>query len=185
MLPYHRHIIFFVALLVVSLVGQPAAPPAPVQQIEHDHFVHLPLVIQPPAHHPYVNAVIERTNYYRQQHGCPPLTRDDRLHDAAQRHSDDMAENDFFAHEGSDGSSPSDRLRDAGYDWVGAAENIAAGISSPSAVVDKWMESDQGHRDNILTCAFEQIGVGYRYLSNDTGSTNYHHYWTQVFGTPR
>lgn len=185
MLSFHRHIISFVAVLLVWLSGQPAAPAAEALQTEYDYFAHLPWVINPPAHHPYVDAVIERTNYYRQQHGCPPLTADDRLHDAAQRHSDDMAENDLFDHTGSDGSSPSDRLRDAGYDWVRAAENIAAGISSPAAVVDKWMESDQGHRDNILNCAFEEIGVGYRYLSNDTGSTNYHHYWTQVFGTPR
>ena len=72
----------------------------------------------------------------------------------------------------------------AGYQWSGAGENIAAGYASPEDVMDGWMNS-QGHRANILNCAFRDIGVGYVYLANDTGQVNYRHYWTQDFGTPR
>ena len=41
-----------------------------------------------------------------------------------------------------------------------------------------------GHRANILNENFTEIGIGYTYLENDTGSVNYNHYWTQVFGRP-
>lgn len=75
-------------------------------------------------------------------------------------------------------------MRDAGYEWIRVAENIAAGSPTPERVMDAWMDSDD-HREHILNCALEEIGVGYRYLPNDSGSTNYYHYWTQVFGTPR
>ena len=72
----------------------------------------------------------------------------------------------------------------AGYSYSLAAENIAAGYSTPQAVVQGWMNSP-GHRDNILNCALQEIGVGYRNLEIDTGSVNYHYYWTQVFASPR
>jgi uncharacterized protein YkwD len=93
-----------------------------------------------------------------------------------------MAQNDFFSHTGSDGSSFTDRLIRAGYTFSAAAENIAAGTTTPERTVDGWMNSE-GHRRNILNCELREIGVGYAYLENDTGSVNYHHYWTQDFGT--
>jgi uncharacterized protein YkwD len=33
----------------------------------------------------------------------------------------------------------------------------------------------------MLSDNFEEMGVGYYYLANDSG-VNYRHYWTQVFG---
>ncbi len=126
--------------------------------------------------------VIARTNDYRLQNGCSALTMNELLNNAAQGHSNDMALNDFFSHTGSNGSSPWDRMRNAGYYYSRAAENVAAGYSSPESVVVGWMNS-AGHRANILNCDLKDIGVGYYYLGNDTGNVNYRHYWTQVFGT--
>jgi uncharacterized protein YkwD len=40
------------------------------------------------------------------------------------------------------------------------AENIAVGYRSAAAVVDGWMNSE-GHRRNILDCAYTMIGIGY------------------------
>jgi uncharacterized protein YkwD len=57
-------------------------------------------------------------------------------------------------------------------------------MSTPEGVVAGWMNSP-GHRANILNPALKEIGVGYYFLAEDTGEVNYHHYWTQVFGTPR
>lgn len=61
-------------------------------------------------------------------------------------------------------------------------ENIAAGYSTPEAVVEGWKNSS-GHRANLLNPNFTELGVGYYYLANDTGSVNYNRYWTQVFGS--
>lgn len=93
-----------------------------------------------------------------------------------------MAHNDFFGHTGSNGSSATDRISTTGYDYQTSAENVAAGYSSAAAVVEGWMNSPS-HRANILNPNVTQMGLGYYYLANDTGSLDYQHYWTQVFGT--
>ncbi|MBW4670298.1 MAG: CAP domain-containing protein [Cyanomargarita calcarea GSE-NOS-MK-12-04C] len=131
----------------------------------------------------FINRVVELTNVERQRAGLPPLKFNGRLAVAAQKHSVDMAMRDFFNHKGEDGSSPFDRIKATGYRYSRAAENISAGNSTPEDSVKGWMNS-QGHRKNILTPDYKEIGVGYYFLGNDTGDVNYKHYWTQVFGTP-
>jgi uncharacterized protein YkwD len=125
--------------------------------------------------------VVELVNSERAKVGCPPLQISLQLTAAAQGHSEDMAHTDYFSHTSLDGRSPWDRFREEGYEFWSAGENIAAGYQTPAAVMAGWMDSE-GHRANILDCDFEDIGVGYYYLANDTGDLNYRHYWTQDFG---
>jgi uncharacterized protein YkwD len=123
--------------------------------------------------------VIRLVNQERANNGdLPPLKRDNALDAAAYGHSQDMGVNDFFSHTGSNGSSPWDRMRTAGYYFNYAGENIAGGYSSPQWVMQGWMNSS-GHRANILNSSFREIGVGYYYDSDGSG---YGHYWTQNFG---
>jgi uncharacterized protein YkwD len=122
--------------------------------------------------------VFSLVNAERAKEGIGPLARNGKLDAAAQRHSNDMACNNFMSHTGSDGSSPWDRMNQAGYDWIRAAENIAAGQSTPESVVAAWMNSTQGHRETILDPNLEDIGIAYAYKS----STSYGHYWTTDFG---
>uniref|UniRef100_A0ACD5GYD8 CAP domain-containing protein n=1 Tax=Desertifilum tharense IPPAS B-1220 TaxID=1781255 RepID=A0ACD5GYD8_9CYAN len=128
----------------------------------------------------FINRVLELTNQERSRLGLSPLTLSPLLSQAAQTHSQNMALQDFFSHTGLDGSSPSDRARIVGYS-SGTAENIAAGYTTPEAVVTGWMNSP-GHRENILNPNYRTIGVGYHFLANDTGQVNWNHYWTQMFG---
>ena len=130
-----------------------------------------------------IEQVVELTNVERAKEGLQPLKLNDRLLDAAQDHSNDMAQDDFFSHTGADGSTVGDRVRASGYQYSTAGENIAAGQITAAQVVEGWMNSP-GHRANILNPNYTEIGVGYEYLQNDTGSVNYNYYWTQVFGTP-
>lgn len=130
-----------------------------------------------------MDEVIQLTNQFRQENGLDPLNFDPQLATAAQNHSQDMAIQDFFSHTGLNGSNIGDRVDATGYDFSTAGENIAAGYSTAERVVDGWINSD-GHRANLLNPDFTEIGVGYFFLENDTGSTNYNHYWTQVFATP-
>lgn len=115
--------------------------------------------------------VVELVNDERTRAGCDPVRVDGRLTTAAQRHSDDMARQDYLRHDAPDGRSFDERIEDAGYPDP-AAENIAMGMSSADAVMDAWMSSD-GHRANILNCEINTIGVGV----NTNGW-----YWTQNFG---
>lgn len=110
---------------------------------------------------------------------APPLRRDSRLDTAAQAHSVDMATYNYFSHTGRDGSSPFQRMTNAGYKWSAAAENIAAGNSTAAATVKQWLGS-AGHCANLMSRTYVDTGIGY---GNSTSST-YKHYWTQNFGKP-
>jgi uncharacterized protein YkwD len=145
----------------------------------------------------------ERWTYNNGQ--LPPLKNHALLEAAAQGHSERMATGDFFAHCDLDTLEEFfERVLDEGYvySWVG--ENIAAGSSSPEAVVAGWMNSP-GHRANILNTDFREIGVGYYYQAGDQsnvrqdllpntyppgpdcvadsfGNGPWYRYWTQNFG---
>jgi uncharacterized protein YkwD len=121
--------------------------------------------------------VLELVNQMRLAENLHPLAWDSQLHEAAFGHSEDMAANDYFSHTSLDGRTPFDRIRDAGYLFNAAGENIAAGYSTPQAVVNGWMNST-GHRQNILSSTYCDLGVGYAYHASGV----YHHYWTQNFG---
>ncbi len=107
----------------------------------------------------------------------PALTLDTRLRCAARVQSRDMGTNNFMSHTGSNGSTPWQRINNAGYTYTNAAENVAAGYATPAAVVNGWMGST-GHCNNIMNAALVHLGVGYFYAPNST----YKHYWTQDFG---
>jgi len=119
-------------------------------------------------------------NQERTSRGIPPLTSNLLLHNAAWGHSNDMAQNNFFNHTGSNGSQFYERITAAGYDWSTCGENIAAGYSTPAAVVAGWMASQEGHREAILNVNYVDIGIGYVYKAN----TKYGHYWTTDFARP-
>jgi len=136
-----------------------------------------------PSTEDFVEQVVQYTNEYRRDHGCPDLKLNDQLTEAAQQHSENMATNDFFSHTAPDGSTPWDRIEAAGFAFSLAAENIFAGARTPKETVEGWYNSE-GHRENMLNCELEYIGVGYYYLEDDTGEINFHTYWTQVFATP-
>lgn len=121
--------------------------------------------------------VFQLTNQERQARGLYPYAWNDLLADAARAHSQDMGTRNFFSHTNPDGKTPGDRIRDAGYNWSYCGENIAAGQTTAAEVVQGWMNSP-GHRANILSTDFCDLGVGYAYV---TGSA-YGHYWTQNFG---
>jgi uncharacterized protein YkwD len=143
-----------------------------------------PVVPTPTPPNNAADQVVALINQARVAQGCAPLAVNSALRQAAQAHSTDMLEHDFFSHTGSDGSSPEDRMARVGYAYSSWGENIAAGYSTADEVVDGWMSSP-GHRANILNCAFDDTGVGYVYDENDSGNVVYYHYWTQVFGTPQ
>lgn len=129
----------------------------------------------------FIQELIDLTNQFRVNNGLHALYFDPILTKAAQFHSENMAFLDFFSHTGVNGSRPLDRALEAGYESSFVGENIAAGYRSPQAVFDGWINSP-GHRNNILNSSYNEIGIGYFHLENDTGSINYGRYWTQVFG---
>ena len=133
------------------------------------------------ASNTFAQEVLRLTNEFRAEQGSAPVTLNQKLAQAAQGHSVDMATQDFFSHTAKDGDTLTDRVKQVEYSYRNIGENIAAGQSTPEAVVAAWKKSP-GHRANMLNPQFAELGVGYYNLKNDTGSVNYNRYWTQVFG---
>ncbi|MGY2893505.1 CAP domain-containing protein [Deinococcus sp. UYEF24] len=117
-----------------------------------------------------------------------PLTWNAQLAAAAKVHSDDMAQNGYrgtatdadAAHVGSDGSTPQQRITQAGYVWKVSGENVAAGYTIGGAfdVVAAWLNSP-GHCSNIMNPKYKEMGVSY--VFND--KMKYNSFFTQDFGS--
>ncbi len=143
--------------------------------------------------------VIEKVNFERELNGgLPPLKGVDLLNSSSETHSSNMAVRNFFMHCDPDfNTNVGDRMTAAGYTWNAAGENIGAGYTDPTAVMTGWMAS-AGHRANILSVLYRELGVGYVLQGGDTGNVRqsatglcpstssangpYSHYWTQNFG---
>jgi len=118
--------------------------------------------------------ILDLVNAERSKNGLSGLAMESHLQTAAQRHAEDMKNRNFFDHVNPDGKSPTDRIRAAGYPMNGAwstGENIAKGQTTAEQVMKDWMNSP-GHRANILSKNFKEIGIGY--IGN---------YWVQNFGS--
>jgi MYXO-CTERM domain-containing protein len=100
-----------------------------------------------------------------------PVYYDRNLNEAARFHSQDMSDNDHFAHESSDGTSFGDRLARF-YDTPFVGENIAWNYPNPYDTVFKgWMCSPDGHRGNIMSKDWTELGTSIvgAYATQDFG----------------
>jgi uncharacterized protein YkwD len=93
---------------------------------------------------------------------APALQWDDRLAAVARMHSEEMARNGYFSHEGADGSSPARRVSMAGIKWASTGENIAncRGVSEAESLFMNEPKFQQNHRWNILNVNYTHVGVG-------------------------
>jgi uncharacterized protein YkwD len=106
-----------------------------------------------------------------------PISWNDNLSAAALRHSMDMAERLALGHTGSDGSTPGDRITQAGYIWRSYGEDIASGYPTAPAVVGAWLASP-GHCLIIMDADYTEIGAAY-----DIGSNSLR-FWTLDMAQP-
>lgn len=132
----------------------------------------------------YVNAARSKARYcgseyfeatVQVEYNCP-------INGAAEKHSRDMASNNFFSHYGSDGLRVGDRITETGYQWSVAGENIAAGYDDVASVMKGWLNSP-GHCENIMDPRFTEFAV--ERVDADESVADYRNYWTQVYATPR
>lgn len=106
-----------------------------------------------------------------------PLVINPYLTDSAAKHSQWMLDTDRFSHTGANGSTPTQRMTAAGYVLQGGwsiGENIAyrgtTGTVNVASFVKTMEESlfvdarisGRGHRRNILSETFTEVGVGIR-----------------------
>lgn len=113
--------------------------------------------------------VVKLVNAERAKAGLSALASDALLDKVALAKAKDMSNNNYFDHQSPTYGSPFDMMKQFGVTYSYAGENIAKGQKTPQEVVTAWMNSE-GHRANILSKNFTQIGVGY-----------YNGYWAQEF----
>ena len=124
-------------------------------------------------------SVVCLLNKKRNRAGLPALRRDGRLEAAAQRHNERMDGTGCFAHECPGEGSLADRLEGVNYliggllRWA-LGENVGWGEGSqgtPRSMVAAWMNSS-GHRANILSRHFREVGVGFSPGTPSNGNAN-------------
>jgi uncharacterized protein YkwD len=121
-------------------------------------------------------------NRARVERGVLPLQRSSELDLAAQRHSQDMVDNNYLEHEAPDGSTPEQRADAAGYrvppqsGWI-VVEVISAISGEPRGPLDWWLnESPDVHGKVLLDPRWREFGVGY------AAGGEFGNYWTVLVG---
>jgi len=126
--------------------------------------------------------LFDKINQERIKYGLPPLKWNEELSEVAREHSIEMAENNYFAHEGLDCKKVDYRVSKKGIFYTIVGENLIQ-ISlintywyDPQTLeitkreyktldelveesVKSWMNSP-GHRENILNKDFDETGIG-------------------------
>ncbi len=127
--------IFFIAIVSLCSYGGPAAAAG----------------IEP-------SAVVALANSTRSAFGFLPLRENAQLTKAAEAKAKDMMTQDYFAHVSPTGVEPWYFIKQAGYQYGAAGENLAINYTSAEEQHAAWMGS-QTHRANILNMRYEDIGV--------------------------
>jgi uncharacterized protein YkwD len=109
-------------------------------------------------------AIVRAINRQRARHDLAKVKSSRRLARAADFHSWEMLDADFFAHESRDGSPFHVRVRRyVSYRMIGETLAMVGGCGKGSArrIVRMWMDSP-GHRAILLSSSFRRIGLGKR-----------------------
>jgi len=120
----------------------------------------------------YEQLMLELVNSARAKAGVQPLAFNSKLNASADSHTNWMLATDTFSHTGASGSTPTARMKSAGYAFTGSwssGENIAwASTRSPAGYQDEVrllhtnLMNSPGHKANILNGAFREIGIGFK-----------------------
>ena len=123
-------------------------------------------------------AFLDLINDYRRNNGAGALSLNNNLGAAADYHSRDMAEKNYFKHTLKNGDSAEENIRRFGYtNYVAVGENIAAGYETANDVMKAW-KSSSGHDRNMRSKNYTEIGIGRAYSKG----SKYGWYWTTTFG---
>ncbi len=111
----------------------------------------------------FAPAIFAAVNDERTQRGLPALAVNGCVVYVAQLRSDDMASQNYFAHESPSGDSAFSLMDQYGVAYGWAGENLARNNypdDESVAVAMRDLMASDGHRANILNVHFTQMGVG-------------------------
>ncbi|HEY2495211.1 MAG TPA: CAP domain-containing protein [Paenibacillus sp.] len=117
----------------------------------------------------FAQQVLDLVNQERSKAGLSSLSMNEELSNVAMVKAQDMYNNNYFDHNSPTHGSPFDMMKEFGITFNSAGENIAKGQTTPTQVMNDWMNSP-GHKANILNNSYTHIGIAY-----------YNNEWVQEF----
>lgn len=129
----------------------------------------------------YPAVVATLTNQGREAQALSDLKRNSTLDAAARNKAHDMVVRGYFAHKSPDGRQPWDWIREAGYQYEYAGENLAINYNDSIDVYTAWMNSPT-HKANILNSHYTEIGIG---IATTTIEGKESVLVVQMFGSPK
>jgi uncharacterized protein YkwD len=97
-------------------------------------------------------------NEERKKVGAQPLVIDPTITEVARKHSRDMWQRGYFAHENPDGADPFDRMKAGNVQFITAGENLA--FAQTVGIAHTGLMNSPGHKRNILDPNFGRVGIG-------------------------
>lgn len=121
-------------------------------------------------------AAAAATSAFRTGRGLGPVTADPTLNRLAAQQALAMAKRGRLGH---DLIGPlNKRLKNGGYVWLVAVENVSAGYDSYDAALAAWQTSS-GHLSNLTDPGVTEIGVGAARADDRFGT-----YWALILAAP-
>lgn len=141
----HNHSLFFViaALIIFSIT---------INTVQKDHPAVLGI-----SSNISIQELLTITNQKREEKGLSPLVLSPELSQAAAQKANHMFAHNYWAHVAPDGTTPWVFIKNSGYEYLYAGENLARGFTTSPDVVEAWMESPT-HRENMLSPNYTDIG---------------------------
>jgi len=127
-----------------------------------------------------ISKLLTFTNEERSKVDLPALQENPQLTLAAEKKAADMFKKDYWSHFAPDGGSPWDFIKQSGYQYEFAGENLAKNFLFSRNVVDAWMNSPT-HQKNILKKEYTEVGYA---VVNGMLSGEETTVVVQMFGTP-
>lgn len=122
----------------------------------------------------YANVYLEEqlfteVNNIRKENNLPILNKNLELQRAAKLKTIDMANNNYFAHVSPSNLKWSDFIKEEGYNYIYAGENLAKDYENSREIISAWIESPS-HRENILNPEFVDTGIAVNFNRSNFGS---------------
>ena len=168
---------------VATTVTTVTAVPTTTKPTVQDSTTPAPVITDSPVNCSAEEAEVFRiVNEIRVSYGLKPYKWDTNAYKAAKARCSEIEQK--FSHLRPDGSNfktiygySDDKLW---YKFCAVGENLGSGQPTAQRVVDSWMASTKGHRENILNPDFENLAVAF-----GTYNDAYKYYWVQEFTTYR
>ncbi len=118
------------------------------------HFKTTDVMLDPAAE----QQMLAMVNVEREKKGLDPLEVDVSLRRLARAYAKDMFARGYFSHYSPEGTSPFDRMSNAGISYTSAGENLALAPDTDLAM--QGLMKSPGHRANILSQNYAKVGIG-------------------------